>query len=149
VPDIKEVPVQIASLRAAVPMLALALLGCGSGFGDVHGKVTYKARPLAAGSVMFLASDGRPYDGAIDLAGNYAIDRVPIGPARIAVNCLTPIARDVAGDAPKSDSRTGPVDEAKARAGSAIPLRYGDFSASKLSVTIEPGRRRHDIELGD
>ena len=144
----------IASLRAAraaVPMLALVAfaLGCGSGFGDVHGKVTYKARPLAAGSVMFLASDGRPYDGAIDEFGNYAIARVPIGPARIAVNCLTPALRDVSGDVHKEDSRTGPVDEAKVRAGSPIPLRYGDFSASRLSVTIEPGRMTHDIELGD
>ena len=74
---------------------------------------------------------------------------MPIGPARIAVNSLTPALRDVSGDAPKTDSRTGPVDEAKAKIGSAIPLRYGDFSASGLTVTIEPGRRTHDIELGD
>ena len=52
VPDIKEFPVPIASLRAVVPMLALVAFGCGSGFGDVHGKVTYKARALASGSVM-------------------------------------------------------------------------------------------------
>src|SRR5262249_17301161 len=151
------------------------LAGCGSGFGDVTGKVTYKSRPLASGTVMILASDGRPYDGAIDATGSYAIRKVPTGPARIAVTSLHPMApvASVAHreskngkEAKKSETRLVALEDPKGASAksmatmksavtpanpstSAIPTRYGSFAASPLTVTIAPGRSTHDIELGD
>ena len=136
--------------RCLTWMLSFLALGCGPSFGDVSGKVTYNARPLAFGSVMFLASDGRPYDATIDEAGNYAVRKVPVGLARIAVSCLTPIAATDPGDGVnKAGSRVGPLDESQSKIASTIPTRYGDFAKSKLVVTIESGRTTHDIELGD
>ena len=32
---------------------------------------------------------------------------------------------------------------------SAIPTRYGSFTASNLAVTVTPGRMTHDISLAD
>jgi hypothetical protein len=141
--------VPTAPTRCATWILALLALGCGSSFGDVSGKVTYNAHPLASGSVMFLASDGRPYDATIDAAGNYAVRKVPVGLAKIAVSCPTPIAMMEPGEAKKAQSRVGPLDESKSKIASTIPIRYGDFAKSKLVVTIESGRTTHDIELGD
>jgi hypothetical protein len=140
--------VPIVSMRVAIPMLAAMAVGCGANFGEVSGKVTYKLHPLASGSVMLLASDGRPYDGAIDAAGNYAIRKVPLGPAKIAVNCPELVAKE-SGEVKKGESRVAVVDAAKSQILSRIPLRFGDFTESKLVVTIAPGRISHDIELVD
>ena len=139
----------IVPLRAAIPMLAILVVGCGSSFGEVTGKVTYNSRPLASGNVMFLASDGRPYDAEIDASGNYVLHKAPVGLARIAVSCLTPVARDGPRPAKQGESRVGALDESKPKNASAIPLRYGDFAESNLFVTIGAGRTTHDIELAD
>ena len=136
-----------APMRAVIPILAALAGGCGASFGEVTGKVTYKSLPLTSGNVMFLASDGRPYDGTIDAAGNYAIRKLPIGLAKIAVTCLTPVAKAGSREVKKTESRVSPPDETNVL--SAIPLRYGDFAGSKLVVAIESGRTTHDIELGD
>jgi hypothetical protein len=141
--------VPIASVRAVIPLLTFLIVGCGASFSEVSGKVTYNAHPLASGNVMFLASDGRPYDAPIDAAGNYVLRKMPIGLARIAVNCLMPVARDGTDAAKKTESRVGSLNASNPKTASAIPLRYGDFADSKLVVTIQSGRMTHDIELAD
>jgi hypothetical protein len=140
--------VPIVSMRVAVPMFAVLAVGCGANFGDVTGKVSYKLLPVTSGSVMLLASDGRPYDGAIDADGNYAIRKVPLGPAKIAVNCPELVTKDL-GETKKGESRVGTIEPAKAQIVSRIPLRFGNFMASKLGVTIAAGRTTYDIELAD
>jgi hypothetical protein len=141
-------------LRFAGPVVLSTLLGCGTSFGDVTGKVTYKSKAVSSGTVMLLASDGRPYDGPIDATGTYTIRKVPVGPAKIAVNCFTPVAPETSSagkkaDAKSIDTRVIRSDDTKLAAVSAIPTRYGNFAASKLEVTVVPGRTPHDITLGD
>src|SRR5947209_9622650 len=91
--------------RVAMLMLVLFATGCGADVGDVRGKVTYNKRSVIAGTVMLLASDGKPYDSAIDSAGNYVIRKVPTGPARIAVTSILPIVNKEPGES-KSASKT-------------------------------------------
>ena len=136
-------------VRFAFPLVVACATGCGSSFGDVTGKVTYNTHLLTSGSVMLLASDGRPYDGTIDEAGTYTIRKVPIGPAKIAVSCLVPVVKEGKSDPKKADARVTRSEDPKLAATSAIPTRYGNFAASNLEVRVEPGRTPHDITLID
>jgi hypothetical protein len=150
-----SIVVRTAIARIAVPMLVLFAVGCGSGFGDVTGKVTYKQRALDSGTVMILASDGQPYDSAIDSAGNYVIRKVPAGHAKIAVTSIVPIANKEpkeTKDGKKTESRLVAIEVTKGTTPSrisAIPTRYGTFAASNLAVDVVSGRTTHNIELGD
>jgi hypothetical protein len=43
-----------------VALAAVGAAGCAGRTGQISGTVLYRGRPLAAGTVLLLASDGRP-----------------------------------------------------------------------------------------
>ena len=140
-------------------MIALFAAGCGSGVGDVIGHVTYNKRPVISGTVMLLASDGQPYDGAIDSAGNY---RNPQGAGGAGQDRRQQHPADREQGTPGiqgSEGREEPTPvglpawprpryDPLAKT-SAIPSRFGNFAASSLAIIVASGETRHDIELGD
>src|SRR5690242_15554338 len=94
------------SLVRLVPWLlaALACAGCGR-VGQVAGKVSYREKPLPDGTVMLLASDGRPYDGKIEPDGSFLIRDVPAGTAKVAVTSMSAAGEiDTSGNG-KGDAR--------------------------------------------
>src|SRR5215471_2508444 len=83
--------------RVSFLLLGLCVLtgGCGGkATSDVTGTVTYKGKALEFGSVSVFASDEKGYTGEIQSNGTYTIKKVPVGPARVAVECTDPKLRD-------------------------------------------------------
>jgi hypothetical protein len=77
-------PARRAGLVAAAGLFAAAA-GCEKPRGDVSGKVSYKGKPVAYGTVNVIASDQMTYYGVIHADGTYAIQSVPTGPIRLGV----------------------------------------------------------------
>ena len=51
----------------------------------MQGTVTYKGRPIIAGSVIFLAADHTAHAAVIEPDGTYAVEAMPPGPVKVAV----------------------------------------------------------------
>jgi hypothetical protein len=121
--------------------VALSAAGCGGGSREVSGTVSYRGRPLASGTILLLAGDGRSYNGTIGPDGSFTIKDVPAGEARMAVTSFAPADSErpswAGAVVPAANSRvatrTGTV--------SAIPPRYGDLGQSGLAVTVEEDTR--------
>lgn len=126
------------TLARVAPWLLVVLLcaGCGR-VGQVAGKVTYRDKPVPDGTVMLVASDGRPYDGKIQEDGSFLIRDVPAGTAKVSVTSMA--TSDTASSGDKGDARAKQRNISKGGARSRIPLKYSDFNQSGLTVTVEKG----------
>jgi hypothetical protein len=139
-------------------VLSLAGLGCGTGKGDVTGKVTYQNKPLTFGTVTIQASDGAMFQGNIESDGTYTVRDVPVGEAKVAVSCVDPNESKKAkalagrgggeGKASKGGKTAQSPDEIESK-GSLIPEHYGDIAKSPLRVKVEKGVTNNDIPLQD
>ena len=70
----------------------LALTGCAPGRGTATGKVTYQAKPLVCGSVVFVGRDKRPITAAIATDGTFTANGVLEGANQVAVHSPDPIS---------------------------------------------------------
>jgi hypothetical protein len=151
------------------------LAGCGTGVGDVSGKVTYQGKTVVCGSVILVGPDGMTKVGAIQQDGTYQLKGVGAGPAGVAVFSLDPArpldpykAAQTHGKAatePASDADRNPdygrvvasppndrsnwaepnVDRSK---WFALPKKYERVDQSGLTVEIKAGLNTGvDIEL--
>lgn len=134
-------------------------LGCSSNhpsLGKVRGTVSYRGKPIAAGSLIFDVSGARParatiINGEIAEAGTYGVDDgVPIGQARMAVFATqtTATSRSLAG-------KKKPTTPQEALAGginvdavqSLIPQKYSHPATSGLAHSIQAGDNFLTIDL--
>lgn len=136
-----------------LPCLAvLALSGCGPSVGSVSGTVTYKGKPLASGKVTFVASDQKVKTSPIGTDGSYSIDKVTVGPAKIAVDPPIPPAPmmppGMKMDPSKMDApaASAPPPPPKSQEPS-FPQQYQDPEKSGLTHTVISGKQQHNIEL--
>ncbi len=138
---------RVAALKGAPwLLLVLASAGC-SRVGQVSGKASYRGRPLPAGTVMLLASDGQPYDGPIQTDGTFVIRDVPIGTAKVSVTSIVPAGEEKRTRGGKEASQAKQRTIAKGGR-SRIPSKYSDFEKSGLTVTVEKGdKNRLDLDL--
>jgi hypothetical protein len=132
-------------------LVLLALAGCGSS-GSVSGKVTYKDKPLAGGTVMFFTSDQKVKSAVIGLDGTYRIDKVTPGPARIGVTPpITPPKMPMGMKMDAAKMGGAPADAAGPTATDTKPLslpeKYQDPEKSGLTCTVTSGPQQHNIEL--
>jgi hypothetical protein len=131
-----------------VLLLVLAAFGCGSGTGQVTGKVTYKGQPLPSGTVLFHGPARRIDHAVIASDGTYTIPDVPVGPVKIAVKShskLPPGMFKAAGKAPYVQPLPKELPpEAKFIP---IPERYSDPDRSGLECLVQGGRQTHDLTL--
>jgi hypothetical protein len=126
-------------------LVCASIAGCGSGRGEVSGIVRYNGKPLPAGTIQFLGSDGIPCAGKIQPDGTFSV-RVPIGEAKVIVSWVDEarMSRDL-GQSADRNGRAAP--RPSATSFSLIPQRYADWNASGLSVLVESGKTLHDFAL--
>jgi hypothetical protein len=124
----------------------LSSSGCGRGANAVSGRVIFRGRPLASGSVTLSTADNQTFRTAIQSDGSYRIDGLPDGVMAITVESPRPVTA-----APLPQPKTGATVEAlpapDARNWFAIPDRYAKASQSGLSCTVGAGVTTYDIEM--
>ncbi len=144
-----------SGLRAlGVLFLVLPLAACGGKkTGVVTGKVTFKEKPLNAGSVVFYGEDGRVDSGNIDSDGSYRINRAPVGNVTVTVTVPPDVAARPPTKAPGDRARPHPGDKEKPPPSEVkavqIPKKYSDKKSSGLLFTVTTGEQTIPIELKD
>jgi len=125
----------------------LVVFGCGSGgpeMGRVSGTVKYQGKPLEAGTVTFIATDGqRPNaTGTIQPGGSYSLqtaepgDGAVVGDYKVAVTDIDPNSFNTAlPGAPTKAAKSG------------IPKQYQDANSSGLTAKVESGSNTRDFDL--
>ena len=128
----------------------LLAAGCGGGKADVSGKVTYKGKLLATGTVSMVGPDGMVRQGAINVDGTYQVTGVAAGKVQIGVLSLRPAADVRAGGrrAGPGTRLAPPADAAPdTSAWFAIPTSYQEPMTSGLSTVLTSGPNQYDIKL--
>lgn len=121
-----------AAAAVVVGALLLGLAGCGPGRATVAGKVTYRGKPLATGSVVFVGGDRRPITAEIGTDGTYTAQGVLEGPNHVAVVSYDPatlVPTDKAGR-PKEPPDVDP------KLWFPIPDKYSEADTSGLVYTV-------------
>jgi hypothetical protein len=139
--------------RGLTVCLLLLLAGCSSK-GTVSGTVTFQGKPLPSGNVMFVPEHGPAVSGIID-DGKYTVEKVPVGPAKIAItSAVTEMSSGFMKhmlppkDAPiPPEARQAMEANAQVKKGIKIPEDYGDPDKSGLTYTVTGGAQTHDIPL--
>lgn len=130
----------------------LPLLGCGGGggTGTVSGKVTYRDKPLPGGYITFVPEKGSSVArGDIEKDGSYRVEKVPVGPVKIAVQALEPpkyaagnmSPAEVAKMGKKAFQRAAPAPRMK------LPENFTDPEESGLTYTVKKGMQEYNIPL--
>lgn len=119
------------------------LSGCGEPTTRVSGKVSYRGKPLPSGTITFFCSDNKVVRSCqIGADGSYAIEKVPVGMAKISVSTPPPppaLSAEVAKMAPSGGSTPPkPI---------SIPINYNDPEKSGLTYQVPKGDQPHDIDL--
>jgi hypothetical protein len=146
----------------------LALLAVTAGCGDpykaravVKGQVKFFDKHLTAGTVAFIAKDGRVGSGNIDFDGNYAVHDAPIGEVTITVSVpkmgamggKNPHAKPPPGLPPMrppggSGGNESPEDlQIDPKKFVQIPGKYEKAETSGLNYTVEKGETTYNITL--
>jgi hypothetical protein len=148
----------------ALVVTGLSGTGCGVNYNaraKVIGKVKFFDKYLTAGTVAFVAADGRVGSGNIDFDGNYVVHDAPIGEVSITVKVPTVgsgsgkekrEAKPPAGlppmQAPGGGDNTSfvpsTIDSKKIVQ---IPGKYGSTDTSGLKYTVVKGEQTYDITL--
>jgi hypothetical protein len=140
----------------AVCCLALACLpGCGKKKATVKGKVTWmKTTPLTAGTIAFVAKDGRTGSSNINSKGEYTVTDAPIGDVTITVTTPPAPMGGMKMDKPPPgmsmpENMRPPGDPGGGQAVRIVPApkQYGDKDKSPLHFTVQPGTQEHDVDL--
>ena len=154
--------------RRTATILGLALwtlAGCGSGISyehaKVHGKVTYKGKPVTFGSVLFVPveppKDGlmQPASGAIQPDGSYELKSEADTGAIVGEHKVVVIAVEgdkIVEDTSKEDAAPTPAAGPSRKSGgfkSAVPKKYADPTSTPLTRKVATGDNTIDIELTD
>jgi len=144
----------------AVLIALLAMSGCSEPKSRVHGKVLYKGKPLAGGTIVLVSPDNSTAQARIASDGSYEVPAASRGHILVAIQADRPRpapraqpnskavalkARDTfATDQSKSD------DKAKMGKATSVPPPAGDASANNLPALYgDPNRSGLTIELVD
>jgi hypothetical protein len=143
-------------LGTVLTILALSLVpGCGSGVGDVSGKVYYKGKIVTSGFVTMIGRDGIPKNSEIAEDGSYQIASVPIGEVKIAVSSPPLDPTKAKGKQPPRrpgdegrKANPGPeATETQKKTWREIDIIYTDVTKNNLRYTVTSGANSHDIKL--
>jgi hypothetical protein len=130
-------------LLVGVIVLLVGFAGCRRGPGlelaPVHGKVTYKGKPLPNGTVMFVPGEGPAAYGEISTDGSFRLktndsDGAVLGNHKVSITALA----DIGTALPEQRSPTPP---------SLVPAKYLDHERSGLTAEVKRGDNRVDFEL--
>jgi hypothetical protein len=113
-------------------LVPLLVSGCAQEqTGTISGKVTFLGQPLPEGIVSFVSQEGKVVTDRVH-DGQYVVQGVPVGPAKITV-------RQIVDGFAKN----------QLPAGKEIPLRYRSADDSGLLYTVVSGKQTHDFELSE
>ena len=137
---------------ASIASVILLSAGCGPSVGEVSGKVLYNGAPLPSGQVLFFGAPANQVNSAqIDKDGNYRIQKVVVGPVRIAVTTPDPgMMKKPHPLGPNPTDKEKFMFERETRGYVPvvpIPSLYNDADKSGLTYTVVPGPQTHNIEL--
>jgi hypothetical protein len=133
----------------AVLLAALALTGCDAGTTDVSGKVTYKGKPVAYGTVVVLDAGGAPKSGTIKPDGTFSISGVRSGAVRVAVSSPPPPGSEQArkavatgrdADDDKPPPIVAPASPEVLKSWFPLPEKYSDPNKSELTAEVKSGQ---------
>ncbi len=127
---------------AALLVGLVAFAGCNARTGSISGTVTVDGVPIGNGSVTIVGEQGAPASASI-VAGEYRVEKVPIGPARIAVRSLPPPSMM----APPPKAGSGSETAAVPSTFEPLPDRYLTPEQSGLSLEVVAGEQQHDITV--
>jgi hypothetical protein len=150
--------------RVVAAALAFALCGCGGGIGNLSGKVTYKGKTVASGTVVCIGADGIARYSKIDADGSYKIFDLPTGEAKLGVNSPNPLREasplpepeklKTAGTNQKPGKRDqeNPIPSAPTsdpKLWFELPASVGDAAKSKISTNVTRGENTFNIDIPD
>ncbi len=149
-----------------VALLAVfAALGCSDpsqARAVVKGNVKFFDKHLTAGTVSFIAADGRVGSGNIDFDGNYVVHDAPVGDTKVIVSVpkmgMGPAGK---GPSPKPPPGVPPMHSPDGSQGGnapedvgidpnkivKIPAKYEKTESSGLSFKVEKGENTYNITL--
>jgi hypothetical protein len=155
---------QWLGIRCSLVLILLALAGCGSGTGEVKGRVTFRGKPVVFGSVVMVGADNKLASGPLDAKGRYAINGVPLGTVQVAVVSPNPappppspewikrqeeemkrLAKELGKTPPTFP--TSPVPKVDRSKWFPLPKQYELADSSGITTTIHNGDNTFDIEL--
>ncbi|MCA9234112.1 MAG: hypothetical protein KC485_07280 [Gemmatimonadetes bacterium] len=122
----------------ALGIAAAVVSGCDDPtVGIISGSVTVDGQPVETGSIAFFPTGGDAFTAGGVIAGGQYSARVPLGELRVEIRVPKQVGEQKLYDVP--DSPLMPIlDEA-------LPAKYNN--RSELSITVEPGRSKHDFAL--
>lgn len=148
----------IRVLTAGLLLFAATAAGCGDmPRGRLHGTLTFRDKPLAGATVMFLTRDNQVYRADLDAKGRYTLEGVPQGPVKVAVQ--QPLATVSPRPDPPPGVRVSKPDMQEARDaawkppvippvdGERLPPSYGDPSTSGLAFDLAGTDQEWSAEL--
>lgn len=150
-----------AALRVALIACWLSgvAAGCGPRYGTVSGQVTYKHKPVTAGLVSFIPSNGVPITVEIQSDGRYEAPNVLYGDAYVIV--LDKQENESVTEAQKerrkkwlqegADPSTPPppLPAANKVPRPILPKKYAEAETSNLRCKVDSARVTFDIVLVD
>jgi hypothetical protein len=110
--------------------------------GSISGKVLYKGRPLAGGTVAFHPLEGKAAAGIIQADGTYEVRGVPAGEVKVTVE-----TESVKVKSPPKDTGGLPKEGKAAPRYVPIPRLYADALTTPLRGTVTAGKQTFDITL--
>jgi hypothetical protein len=144
--------------------LLLSAAGCGGSSGAVSGKVYYYGKPLPGGEVIFVHEKGS-FSTGIGEDGGYRLDKVPVGPVKIAVishaaspgTFMSPrvgskvkqaVSETKGGEKASKEIMARMIESTQGNKPAIyIPSKYNDAGKSGLEYTVVSGSQPHDIQL--
>jgi hypothetical protein len=114
--------------------------GCGPHYGNVSGKVTYKGKPLAGGTITFFDSANRSVPANINSDGTFTATKVASGQARVTVSA--PMNINFAG----ADGK-GKTVSADAKNAPQLPAKYSDPEKSGITYDVTSGDQTKEFAL--
>jgi hypothetical protein len=142
----------------------LTVAGCGgekaSERAKVHGKVTYKGKPMTFGSVLFMPvetpKDGpmEPASGTIGADGTYELTSpeggAVLGEHKVIVYAVEPTAPAAAAQPSAKDALSAAPAQANMKSlKNLIPNKYAAPDTTPLTRKVEAGENTIDLELTD
>ena len=149
---------KMLSLVAGVGLLC-TLAGCSRDpnmpkLGRVHGKVTYKGKPVASGTVTFNPIPGKGGEtgqnatGQIEPDGSYVMTTFNTGDGAIlGEHVVAVVVREKGSENQGKPKADGTIDYTMPKI--ITPSKYASVDTSPLRCTVKEGDNTFDIELKD
>jgi hypothetical protein len=151
-------PVRTATLLLTALFLAATAVGCGSDFvkpklGKVHGKVTYKGKPVEGGHIVFTPATGKGGEtgqtatGEINSDGTFDLTTFDTGDGAILGQHIVTVTVTERGYTPPQPDASGRIEYRLPK--NVAPKKYEKVDSSPLRYTVNEGKNEFEIELKD